>query len=142
MNTRTETARQGNLCPHINHLCGPGQSPQALCKCCKRDHRHCRSHFTGAIDSGSCCCSSAHPATSFAAGTNITIICPPPPPPTTATTVAGRQAMIKYCKNMILQDPAADAFKECDERTPTRVLATAVFCTLEKHFFDETTPRA
>ena len=27
----------------------------------------------------------------------------PPPPPTTATTVAGRQAMIKYCKNMICQ---------------------------------------
>ena len=66
----------------------------------------------------------------------------PPPPPTTATTVAGRQAMIKYCKNMILPDPSADAFKECDERTPTWVLAAAVFCTLEKHLFDETTPRA
>ena len=61
---------------------------------------------------------------------------------TTATTVAGRQGMIKYCKNMILLDPAADAFKECDEHTPTRVLAAAVFCTLAKHFFDETTPRA
>ena len=65
----------------------------------------------------------------------------PPPPPMTATTVAGRQDMIKYCKNMILPDPAADAFKECDERTPTRVLAAAVLCTLEKHLFDETTPR-
>ena len=43
---------------------------------------------------------------------------------------------------MILLDPAADAFKECDERTPTRVLAAAVFCTLEKHLFDETMPRA
>ena len=58
----------------------------------------------------------------------------------TATTVAGRQAIIKYCKNMILLDPS-DAFKECDECTPTRVLATAAFCTLEKHLFDETTPR-
>ena len=57
----------------------------------------------------------------------------PPPPPVTAMTVAGRQAMIKYCKNMILLDPAADAFKECDGRTPTQVLAAAVFCTLEKH---------
>ena len=74
--TRTETTRQGSLCPHINHLCGPGRSPQTLCKCCKRDCRHCRSHFTRAIDSGSCCCSSAHPATSFATRTNITIICP------------------------------------------------------------------
>ena len=43
---------------------------------------------------------------------------------------------------MILLDPSADAFKECDEHTPAWVLATAVFCTLEKHLFDETTPRA
>ena len=43
---------------------------------------------------------------------------------------------------MILPDPSADAFKECEERTPTWVLTAAVFCTLEKHLFDETTPRA
>ena len=60
----------------------------------------------------------------------------------TAMTVAGRQEMIKYCKNMILLDPSADAFKECEEHTPTWVLAAAMFCTLEKHLFDETTPRA
>ena len=66
----------------------------------------------------------------------------PPPPPTTATTATGRQDMIKYCKNMILSDPAAETFKKCDEHTPTRVLAAAVFCTLEKHLFDETMPRA
>ena len=69
----------------------------------------------------------------------ISSLSAPPPPPTTA---AGRQAMIKYCKNMILPDLAADAFKECDECTPTQVLAAAVFCTLGKHLFDETTPRA
>ena len=66
----------------------------------------------------------------------------PPPPLTTATMVAGRQDMIKYWKNMILPDPASDAFKECDEHTPTWVLAAAVFCMLEKHLFDETMPRA
>ena len=49
--------------------------------------------------------------------------------------------MIKYCKNMILPDPSADTFKECEERTPTRVLAAAIFCTLEKHLFNETTSR-
>ena len=69
-------------------------------------------------------------------------LCIPPPPPKTATTVAGRQEMIKYCKNMILLDPSADVFKKCEQRTPTRVLPVAVFCTLEKHLFDETTPRA
>ena len=43
---------------------------------------------------------------------------------------------------MILPDPEADCLKSCDKRTPTQVLAAAVFCTLEKHLFDETTPRA
>ena len=43
---------------------------------------------------------------------------------------------------MILPDPSANVFKECEEHTPTRVLAAAVFCTLEKHLFDETIPRA
>ena len=38
----------------------------------------------------------------------------PPPPLTTATMAAGRQDMIKYCKNMILPNPAADALKECN----------------------------
>ena len=66
----------------------------------------------------------------------------PPSPPTTATMVASRQDMIKYCKSMILPDPAADCLKDCDNRTPTWVLAAAVFCTLEKHLFDETIPRA
>ena len=43
---------------------------------------------------------------------------------------------------MILPDPSADVFKECEEHTPTRVLAAAIFCILAKHLFDETTPRA
>ena len=43
---------------------------------------------------------------------------------------------------MILPNPSAAVFDTCEERTPTQVLATAIFCTLEKHLFDETTPRA
>ena len=50
--------------------------------------------------------------------------------------------MIQSCKHKILPDPSHSAFNSCDARTPTRVLAAAVFCTLEKHLFDETTPRA
>ena len=33
-------------------------------------------------------------------------------------------------------------FETSEARTPTQVLAAAVFCTLEKHLFDKTTPRA
>ena len=66
----------------------------------------------------------------------------PPPPPETPTTQTGRQEMISYCKKQILPNHLSDAFDKCDPRSPTRVLAAAIFSTLEKHLFDTTTPRA
>ena len=66
----------------------------------------------------------------------------PPPPPTTAATEAERQDVIRYCKKNILPDPAAECFDKCDKKAPTRVLAAAIFCTLERKYFDERTPRA
>ena len=66
----------------------------------------------------------------------------PPLPPTTATTEAERQNVIKYCKKNILPDPAANCFDKCDKKAPTRVLAVAIFCTLERKYFDDKTPRA
>ena len=66
----------------------------------------------------------------------------PPPPPTTAATEAERQNIIKYCKKNILPDPAASCFAKVDEKAPTRVLAAAIYCTLERKYFDDKTPRA
>ena len=66
----------------------------------------------------------------------------PPPPPTKATTEAERQDVIQYCKKNILPDPAANCFEKCDKKAPTRVLAAAIFCTLEQKYFDDKTPRA
>ena len=66
----------------------------------------------------------------------------PPLPPTTAATEVEQQDVIKYCKKNILPDPAADCFDKCDKKAPTRVLAAAIFCTLERKYFDEKTPRA
>ena len=66
----------------------------------------------------------------------------PPPPPTTVATEAGRQDIIRYCKKNILPDPAVDCFHKCEKKAPTRVLAAAIFCTLERKYFDEKTPRA
>ena len=66
----------------------------------------------------------------------------PPPPPETSTTMTGRQEMIQYCKRQILPDHLAAAFEDCEPRTPTRVLAAAIFSTFEKHLFDSTTARA
>ena len=66
----------------------------------------------------------------------------PPPPPKPATTALGRLEMVKYCKTKILPTSTDEAFLKCEERSPVRVLAAAVFLTLEKHLFDETTARA
>ena len=66
----------------------------------------------------------------------------PPPPPETSTTPTGRQEMINYCKKQILPNHLSDAFEKCEPRSPTRVLAAAIFSTLEKHLFDATTPCA
>ena len=66
----------------------------------------------------------------------------PPPPPKPATTVLGKIEMVKYCKTRILPTPTDEAFLKYEEKSPVRVLAAAVFSTLEKHLFDETTARA
>ena len=66
----------------------------------------------------------------------------PPPPPETSTTPTGRQEMINYCKKQILPNHLSTAFDKCEPRSPTRVLAAAIFSTLEKHLFDTTTPCA
>ena len=73
---------------------------------------------------------------------HISPLSTPPPPPKTVTTAAGRLEMIKYCKSVILPKATDEVYHRCDERTPVRVLTVAIFCTLEKHLFDETTPRA
>ena len=66
----------------------------------------------------------------------------PPLPQKTSTVPSDQKELIQSCKHKILPDPSHSAFNSCDARTPTRVLAAAVFCTLEKHLFDETTPHA
>ena len=72
----------------------------------------------------------------------ISLLSIPPPPPETSTTPTGRQELIQYCKRQILPDHLAAAFEDCEPRTPTQVLAAAIFSTLEKHLFDSTTARA
>ena len=65
----------------------------------------------------------------------------PLPAPKTSSTLSDHKELIQLCKNNILPDPSHSTFDKFDEHTPTRVLATAVYCTLEKHLFDDTTPR-
>ena len=66
----------------------------------------------------------------------------PPPLPKPATTAIGRLEMMKYCKTKILPKSTDEVFQQCEEQTPIWVLAAAIFCTLEKHLFNETMSRA
>ena len=60
-------------------------------------------------------------------------------PTPTASSTSDQKELIQLCKTAILPDPSHSVFHKVEERTPTRVLAAAVYCTLEKHLFDETT---
>ena len=79
---------------------------------------------------------------------NLQLVLPPgqvsplfAPPTPKASSTPDRKELIKLCKTAILPDPSHSVFHKVEERTPTRVLAAAVYCTLEKHLFDETTTR-
>ena len=68
------------------------------------------------------------------------VIAPPPPSPDT-TTALGRTAIINATKVKVLPNPDSPCFAECDDNTPTRVLAAAIYATIEKKFFDTTHSR-
>ena len=79
---------------------------------------------------------------------NLQLVLPPgqvsplfAPPTAKASNTSDRKELIQLCKTAILPDPSHSVFHKVEERTPTRVLAAAVYCTLEKHLFDETTTR-
>ena len=61
-----------------------------------------------------------------------------PPPQAPASMVLGRSEIIKYTKLKVLPNPDATPLTTCDENSATRVLAAAIYCTLERLFFDET----
>ena len=68
------------------------------------------------------------------------VIAPPPPSPD-ATTALGHTAIINATKLKVLPNPDSPCFTECDDNTPTRVLAAAIYATLKKKFFDTTHSR-
>ena len=65
----------------------------------------------------------------------------PPPPQSPALMTLGRSEIIKYTKLKVLPNPDATALTTCDENSATRVLAAAVYSTLEHLFFDDTLSR-
>ena len=68
------------------------------------------------------------------------VVAPPLPLPE-ATTALGCTAIIDVTKLKVLPNPEAQCLQECDNNTPTRVLAAAIYAKLEKKFFDTTHSR-
>ena len=75
-------------------------------------------------------------------GQLISPLTTPSPPQSPALMALGRSEIIKYTKLQVLPNPNATALTTCDENSATRVLAVAIYCTLEHFFFDDTLSRA
>ena len=68
------------------------------------------------------------------------VVAPQPPSPE-ATTALGRTAIVDATKSKVLPNPDAQCLQECNNNTPTRVLAAAIYAKLERKFFDNTHSR-
>ena len=75
-------------------------------------------------------------------GQLLSPISTPPPPPSAASTTLGKKDIIDYTKRLILPNPKATQLLSCTSNSTTRVLAAAVYCKLEQHFFEDTQSRA
>ena len=58
-----------------------------------------------------------------------------------ATMALRRTAIVNVTKLKVLPNPDSPCLQECDNSTPMRVLAAAIYATLEKKFFDTTHSR-
>ena len=60
---------------------------------------------------------------------------------TKTSTVIRHAELIKLTKSQVLPDPYSSKLAEADKNLTTQVLAAAVFLTIEKLYFDDTTSR-
>ena len=65
----------------------------------------------------------------------------PLPPQPSSSTAVGRLEIMNFTKMKVLPDPDSDALTSCDDNAAMRVLAAAIYCQLERHYFDETRSR-
>ena len=65
----------------------------------------------------------------------------PPPPQPSASTAIGHSEIMNFTKPHILPDPDSNALMSCDNNSATRVLTAAIYCQLERNYFDETSSR-
>ena len=66
----------------------------------------------------------------------------PPTRKQESSTAAGRKEIMNFTKRKVLLNPDSTCLNDCDENSATRVLVAAIYCQLEKQYFDETRSRS
>ena len=74
-------------------------------------------------------------------GRNISPLSTQPPPHQESHTAMGCAEIINFTKCKVLPNPESSSLTDCDDNSATCVLAAAVYCQLEKNYFDETRSR-
>ena len=75
-------------------------------------------------------------------GQNISPLSTPLPPHQESHTAMGRAEIINFTKCKVLPNPEASSLTDCDDNSATHVLVAAVYCQLERNYFDETRSRS
>ena len=71
-------------------------------------------------------------------GQMISPLSTPPPPKQESSMATGRVEIMNFTKCKVLPNPDSESLTECDDNSATQVLAVAIYCQLEKNYFDET----
>ena len=152
-NVPTSDAILGNLISRIPEQHHPNKQACTLISAAFQDLAEAHKHYAAAahnLSEVAKLVSPEHLTIILAAAVqpNLQLVLPPgqvsplfAPPTPKASSASERKELIQLCKAAILPDPSHSVFHKVEEKTPTRVLAAAVYCTLEKHLFDETTTR-
>ena len=75
-------------------------------------------------------------------GQMISPLSTPPPPKQKSVTTTGHAEIMNFTKRKVLPNPESSSLTDCNDNSATRVLAAAVYCQLEKNYFDETRSRS
>ena len=75
-------------------------------------------------------------------GQMISPLSTPPPPRQESSTTTGRADIMNFTKCKVLPNPESSSLTDCDDNSATHVLVAAVYCQLEKNYFDETRSRS
>ena len=75
-------------------------------------------------------------------GQMISPLSTPPPPKQESITTTGRTDIMNFTKRKVLPNPESSSLTDCDDNSATCMLAAAVYCQLEKNYFDETHSRS